>query len=94
VSSCGFWPGNGGFGQAVFYSYAYAEPEGYSKAAITPPGAYYDRDFGEYFLPYDAMRTAQSPSEALLAFLQATYDAAANCGRWDRAALERNPPPP
>jgi hypothetical protein len=26
VSSCGFWPGNGGFGKAAFYSYAYPAP--------------------------------------------------------------------
>ncbi len=25
-SSCGFWPGNGGFGRAAFYVYAYPEP--------------------------------------------------------------------
>jgi Family of unknown function (DUF5996) len=29
VSSCGFWPGNGGFGYAAFYVYAYPEPVGY-----------------------------------------------------------------
>ena len=28
VSSCGFWPGNGGFGQAAFFNYAYPEPRG------------------------------------------------------------------
>jgi len=44
---------------------------------------------GEFFLPYDAVRTAASPDEALLAFLQSTYEAAANLAHWDRAALER-----
>ena len=29
VSSCGFWPGNGGFGYAAFYVYAYPEQVGY-----------------------------------------------------------------
>ena len=29
VSSCGFWPGNGGYGRAAFYVYAYPEPAGY-----------------------------------------------------------------
>ena len=28
-SSLGFWPGNGGYGRAAFYSYAYPEPEGF-----------------------------------------------------------------
>jgi hypothetical protein len=44
---------------------------------------------GEFILPYAAVRTAASPDETLLAFLQATYDAAADLGRWDRCALER-----
>src|SRR5262249_10199118 len=29
VSSCGFWPGNGGYGRAAFYVYAYPEPQAY-----------------------------------------------------------------
>jgi hypothetical protein len=34
------------------------------------------------------VRTAPDPDAALLAFLQSTYEAAANLARWDRAALE------
>src|SRR5262249_1027437 len=30
VSSCGFWPGNGGFGEAAFYCYAYPQPVGFA----------------------------------------------------------------
>jgi hypothetical protein len=33
VSSCGFWPGNGGYGQAAFYVYAYIP----SRRAIAKP---------------------------------------------------------
>ena len=32
VSSCGFWPGNGGLGKPAFYSYAYPEPKGFADA--------------------------------------------------------------
>jgi uncharacterized protein DUF5996 len=28
-ASCGFWPGNGGFGYPAYYVYAYPEPAGY-----------------------------------------------------------------
>jgi hypothetical protein len=35
------------------------------------------------------VRTAADPDATLLAFAQSTYDAAADLGRWDRAALER-----
>ena len=45
---------------------------------------------GEFILPYDAVRTAKNPDEALLSFLQTTYDAAATLAKWDRLALERN----
>jgi len=90
VSSCGFWPGNGGFGQAAFYSYAYPVPKGFADAPGAPEGAYYSRELGEFLLPYDAVRSAASPNRALLEFVQTTYEAAANCGHWDRADLERN----
>jgi hypothetical protein len=42
-------------------------------------------------LPYDAVRLSDNPEATLLAFLQSTYDAAADLGRWDRAALECAP---
>ena len=89
VSSCGFWPGNGGFGEAAFYSYAYPLPAGFADAASGPPGAFYAKDVGEFILRYEAVRSAAAPTELLLEFLQATYRAAADLGGWDRAALER-----
>jgi hypothetical protein len=91
VSSCGFWPGNGGFGRPAFYSYAYPAPAGFADAAIATPGAYYSKEIGEFILPYDAVREAEAPREILLDFLESTYQAAANLGNWDRAALERSP---
>jgi hypothetical protein len=89
VSSCGFWPGNGGFGQAAFYCYAYPQPAGFGEAVVTAPGAYYSKEIGEFLLPYDAVRQADQPRELLLQFLQETYEAAADLGHWDRGSLER-----
>jgi Family of unknown function (DUF5996) len=89
VSSCGFWPGGPGMEQPIFYSYAYPQPAGFAERPVRPDAAFWSRDFGEFVLPYDAVRTAAAPDETLLAFLQDTYDAAATCARWDRAALER-----
>ena len=40
VSSCGFWPGNSGFGKAAFSSYAYPEPQGFVSAPTSPGGTY------------------------------------------------------
>jgi len=87
VSSCGFWPGGPGI-EPFFYSYAYPEPTGYRTTKIGPDGARFDEAFGEFVLPYEAMRTSADPDGALLEFLQSTYEAAANCAAWDRAALE------
>ena len=87
VSSCGFWPGAPGM-EPFFYSYAYPEPPGYREYAIAPKEASFNTAFGEFVLPYEAMRQSADPDAALLVFLQSTYEAAANCAAWDRAALE------
>jgi hypothetical protein len=88
-SSCGFWPGAGPIAEPSFYAYAYPEPPGYAEHAVRPEGAYYHRDMHEFVLPYEVVRHAAAPDDALLAFVQSTYEAAAEHGRWDRAALER-----
>ena len=87
VSSAGFWPGSDAFPRAAFYSYAYPEPPGFRDRPV-PSGAYYDTGLSEFILPYDAVREAPDPDRLLLDFLQSTYDAAADAGRWDRAALD------
>ncbi|MCK0166771.1 DUF5996 family protein [Jannaschia sp. S6380] len=88
VSSAGFWPGAGA-GEAMFYSYAYPTPSGMSDRPVTPKAAVWNAELGEFLLPYDAVRTADDPAGTLLAFLQSTYDAAADTAGWDRPALER-----
>jgi hypothetical protein len=88
VSSAGFWPG-GPMLDAMFYSYAYATPEGFSDAQVKPEAAFWSKDFGEFILPYEAVRTSVSPDDTLMDFLQSTYEAAANLANWDRTALER-----
>ena len=51
--------------------------------------AYYDKEFGEFLLPCTAVRTADDPDSVLRSFVQSSYEAAAELGKWDRAALER-----
>ena len=91
VISAGFWPGNGGFGTPAFYCYAAPEPPGLKDKQISPAQAFYSRDLNEFLLKYDDVRQAVSPGEAVLEFLQSSYEAAANLAGWDRAALERLP---
>jgi hypothetical protein len=88
LSSAGFWPGSGAIDYPAFYAYAYPEPAGFRTAQVRPSAAFFSEALGEFILPYDAMRTAADPDQALLEFLQSTYDAAANAAKWDRDALE------
>ena len=89
LSSCGFWPGGGKEG--AFYSYAYPQPDGFDAYPVEPEAAYFSKQLGEFLLPYEAVRTADDPDHAVARFLQTTYEAAAELGRWDRAALEDDP---
>lgn len=88
VCSAGFWPGGGPINYPAFYSYAYPAPPGYALAAVQPQQAFFSKEFGEFLLPYDAVRTAQNPEATLMAFLQTTYEVAADLGKWDRETLE------
>jgi uncharacterized protein DUF5996 len=88
VSSAGFWPGGGTVDDAAFYSYAYPAPQGFASAAVRPAQAFFSNELGEFILPYEAVRTAPDPGATLIEFLQSTYEAAADLGDWDRAALE------
>jgi hypothetical protein len=89
VSSAGFWPGGPALPEPIFYSYAYPEPAGFNSAGVGPAAGYYNTDFKEFVLPYEAVRTSADPDAALLEFLQTTYEAAATHAQWDRASLER-----
>lgn len=89
VMSGGFWPGSGSVQEAAFYAYAAPAPGGFDQAVVRPASAFYSTEFGEFLLRYDDVRRADDPDAMLLAFLQSTYDAAADLAGWDRAALER-----
>jgi hypothetical protein len=89
VSSAGFWPGNDDYPEAIFYSYAYPAPDKFANARIEPAQASWSTQLSEFVLPYEAVRTARDPDEALLAFLRTTFDAAARLADWDLAAYKR-----
>ena len=58
---------------------------------MVPEAAKFDTTLGEFTLPYEAVRSAADPTQQLMGFLQATYNAAADLAKWDRLALEREP---
>jgi hypothetical protein len=89
--SAGWWPGSPGgpVPEPAFYAYAYPEPSAFPEARVLPHSAYYSSELREFVLPYDAVRTAASPDDMVLDFLQSTYGAGADLAGWDRQALER-----
>jgi len=93
VISHGFWPGNKDM-ETSFYSYTAPEPTGLastiSQGKVLPAQTFYSSEMKEFFLPYDDVRTSDSPEKTLMDFCQTTYEAGANLAGWDRAALERN----
>jgi hypothetical protein len=89
VSSVGFWPGGGDVKGAAFYAYAAPEPAGFRQHPVRPAETFYQPQLKEFLLMYDDVRRAPSPRETLLAFMQSTYDAGANLGKWNRKELER-----
>jgi hypothetical protein len=89
VISAGFWPGNGGYGEAAFYCYAAPSPADLANAKVEPAAAYFDTKMGEFLLRYNDARKQPSPEKTIRAFLESTYAAAAEKAGWDRAALER-----
>ncbi len=89
VISAGFWPGGGDIKEAAFYVYAAPEPAGFGEQKVKPASAFYHPVMKEFLLMYDDVRGAASPREALLSFLQSTYEAGANLAKWERKELER-----
>jgi len=89
ASSAGFWPGGGDIKGPAFYSYAAPEPAGFAQRRVLPAAAFYHPQLKEFLLMYDDVRTAASPKTTLMEFLQSTYEAAAESGKWDRRTLER-----
>jgi hypothetical protein len=87
--SAGFWPGNGGYGQPAFYSYAAPVPPGLGETVLKSKGAF-NRDLGEFILNYDEVRRSPNPQQTVLDFLENTYSAAADCAKWDRQNLDRH----
>jgi hypothetical protein len=89
VISAGFWPGNGGYGRAAFYSYAAPTPEGLNKTVLRGMGTF-NQQMGEFLLDYSEVRQQPDPVKAVLTFLQETYSAAADLAKWNRASLDRD----
>jgi hypothetical protein len=87
VISHGFWTGKG-LGEAAFYAYAAPSPEGFGEQNVLPDAAFYSKEMSEYFLKYEDVRKLENPDQAILDFMQSTYEVGANLAKWDRENLE------
>jgi hypothetical protein len=90
-SLMGFWPGDEHSPEPAFFSYTYPKPVGIESAAVSPAGALWSPEAGEFIVPYDVIRRAADPAGALLEFCESTYAAGARLAGWDRELLERRP---
>lgn len=78
----GFWPGDDRFPEPAFWCYAYPKPPGAERLAAGPTGASWNAALGEFVLPYEAVRTLPSPSEAVKEFLGTTFEGLARLAQW------------
>ena len=90
-SLVGFWPGDDASPAPVFFSYIYPKPAGIEAATVTPPGAQWSAEAGEFIVSYDTIRRSADPARALLGFCESTYGAGSRLAGWDRATLDRRP---
>lgn len=91
VSSAGFWPGSAAFPSPAFYAYAYPSDPDFGKQKVLPTESFYSAEMGEFFLKYEDVQKSSDPEGMLYAFLQSTYEAAANTSKWSRSELEKDP---
>ena len=89
-AEAGFWPGNDKLPEPAFVAYTYPEPPGCRIASIQPDVAFFHPELAEFVLPYEKVRLAPDPDQAVLEFFRSTYEIGANLAGWDRAALERH----
>jgi hypothetical protein len=89
VVSFGFWMGDENVREPSYYSYTSPEPADLRRQPLQPEAASWsEQGAGSLaLLPYEAVRTAADPKNALLAFLESAYRAGAGLSGWDRVDL-------
>lgn len=90
VISSGFWPGDDNVPEPCFYTYVHPEPKGLEQGPLSPGQARWQKTNGTHMAlyKYEDFRNADDPRDALLKFLQSSYEAGANLAKWPRKELE------
>lgn len=90
VCSAGFWFGDDQTPNPMFYSYSYPAPERIADQPLSTRAFWGELNGSPYaLLPYEEVRKMADPEQGLLDFLQSSYEAGAQLGKWDRELLER-----
>ncbi|MGB4593430.1 MAG: DUF5996 family protein [Coriobacteriia bacterium] len=90
--NAGFWPGDDGSRDPVFYAYIHPKPDGCELAPIDPDGAAWIEQMGEWIMPYDSARRSGDPRQAILRFLNRVYAIAGEYGGWDLSSFTYDAP--
>jgi hypothetical protein len=87
--SFGFWPGDRAAREPGFYALISPEPDGLREQPLASDQAVWEQapSGSRAVLGYDAVRAADDPRQALLAFLESAYQAGAGAAYWDREEL-------
>ncbi|MGH8163975.1 MAG: DUF5996 family protein [Rhodanobacteraceae bacterium] len=75
-----------------FYAYIYPQPKGAESLPIAPSAASWSAKLQEWVLPYDDVRAAERPDDAVRAFLDSVYEQCFAAAGWNRDALSYDAP--
>jgi hypothetical protein len=92
----GWWPGDPKHDGAAFYAFAYPTPDGFANADLSPDGAHWDPELGEFMLDWDDIRDAADPRGLALEFARSAFRHACEVCAWDPVlaqSAEGTPPP-
>jgi hypothetical protein len=88
VISFGFWAGDRNVPEPAYYSYTAPEPPGLRDRQVIDEARWIESGQSSLLvLPYETVRTAADPRQALLEFLESAYEASADAAGWNRADL-------
>jgi hypothetical protein len=91
LMSCGLYLGDERT-PPFYFGYIAPEPAGAEHFAM-PAGVSWSTTLHEWVLPYDTVRSAPSPGDAIRTFLDALYARCISDAGWDREALSYVAPP-